>query len=508
MTFNVKAVNDLSNKRPRIIADSETLEISNSFCTIHNFSNDIIDSIKSLLTYENKSVFFEILSVRRLLKSAKRKGSRKGVCAFRKRLQELEKKHVVCLLKDGKFPTGLIGFVIDHLKKLNYTFVLKDRRVASTHQKIIRWYNKPPIPRYYQQQMIDKSNTHCRGVFEAACGCGKTLIATYMIKAKAVDTLVIVPSRALLEQTERVFINAFGKKQVDILNSTTIKRKKKLKGLIKLATVQTLSSLNKSNLLANAVRDVDMLLVDEAHHTGAQSYLDLLPTFDHIYYRYGFTGTFVRNDDRALEMYGFLSEKLYCYLPKQATEEGFLTPINFFIKGIHGRAHPNYQKEYSLNYCGNNNFLHEILHIVEDIPQNEQILILVDRKETSGAIIHKFLKLHKFDNCYISGDNNKKDIADAIKLFNDEKIRILIGSSVIGEGVDIRSTQHLIMATGGKSLIKIVQSVGRCVRLHPGKSRSNVYDFCFTGTNFLEKHCASRIDIYNNQFTGEIKWLD
>jgi len=386
-------------------------------------------------------------------------------------------------------------------------YEIKDARIVPDYENILRWYNKPHKPRYYQENMINLSKDHCRGVFESAVGSGKTLIMEYIIKEKAVNTLILVPSRALLEQTYRFLKKSFGKNNVEIVTGDKIRRQKQLKAPIRITTIQTLVSLAKDKLIKPILSDIDMLMVDEVHHVGAKSYGDLLPYFDHIYYRYGFTGTFLRNDSKTLEMLGFLSDVLYQYSPKQAAEEGFISPVKFKIKNLVGTAIEDYAKEYKENYCGRPEILSAIYSRIQLIPKDEQILILVDRKETSGAVIHKHLMMHGVDATYISGDNTGKEIGDAIGAFNEKTIRVLIGSTVIGEGVDINSTQHLILATGGKSIIKIVQAIGRCVRLHPDKTQSYVYDFNFVDTNYLSKHCHQRVDIYNNQFSGEVEWI-
>ncbi len=268
-------------------------------------------------------------------------------------------------------------------------------------------------------------------------------------------------------------------------------------------TIQSLASLQKSNELSHLVCDIDALFVDEIHHAGSKSYTDLLHEISHIYYRFGFTGTFLRNDSKSLDMWGFLSNKLYSYKASKAIQEGYLTPTKLKIWDVKGKRHQNYQKEYTANYCGNP----EMLGIIQEILLNnseDQILILVKQKDKSGKIIHEFLNTLNIDNRYISGDDKKEDISSTISDFNDKKFNVLIGSSVIGEGIDVRSTDHLIMAQGGKSEIVIVQAVGRCVRLFEGKKEAFIHDFNFIGTKYMKKHLLQRLNVYENNFEPEI----
>jgi superfamily II DNA or RNA helicase len=353
--------------------------------------------------------------------------------------------------------------------------------------------------------MIDLAKQHVRGVLEAAVGSGKSLVLGYLVKELSVTSLIIVPSSALFEQIGRALELWFGKSVVTRLSTEKIKKGTKL-GPIRIVTIQTLASLNKQGLVSAALEDVGLVVVDEIHHAGSESYTKLLPHLDHVYYRIGLTGTFLRNDSKTLDMWGFLSNRLYYYSAQKAIEDGYLTPVEFTIESLPGKASRDYQKEYSSNFCGKPELLEAILRRIDSIPKEDQILILVDRKEKAGKIIHEYLTEGGYENAYISGDDKREHIANSIERFNAREIRVLIGSTVIGEGVDVHSTQHLILATGGKSVVKIVQAIGRCVRLSPGKTTSHVYDFMFQNTNFLLKHTMQRVEIYESQFAGKVNF--
>jgi superfamily II DNA or RNA helicase len=239
-------------------------------------------------------------------------------------------------------------------------------------------------------------------------------------------------------------------------------------------------------------------------NSGSTSYTELLEGISHVYYRYGFSGSFLRNDSKTLDMWGILSNVLYEYPAKKAIADGYITPVEFRMISMEGIPKRVYHKEYEENYCGSTAILLEIKRILSKIRKGKQVLILVKQKSKSGDIIHKFLKKNGIENSYISGDDKKEKISDTIKRFNEKKINILVGSKVIGEGIDINSTEELILATGGKSEIEIIQAVGRAVRLSEGKDKAIVYDFDFEDTKFLTKHTQERIRIYKEQFDGKI----
>lgn len=475
------------------------LIIDNSFSRLEGqVSSLVVSSITELLTYQidigaEKAMLFG------QLKMAKRYGNRERADLILLKIKHLEATQEVCWFKNLTFPTGHLNLVLELLKEIKSKFELVDTRKKPGSYLILGWQNKPHELRYYQREMVDIALESGRGVLEAAVGSGKSLIMAYLIKNLAVNSLVVVPSGGLSEQLYRDLSNLFGTKKVEVLNNKRIRSKAKLKP-IRVITIQSLAALKKSGDLSLVIDDIDALFIDEFHHSGSESFTNLLSDLSHVYYKYGFTGTFMRNDHKTLDMWGFLSNRLYSYPANQAIQDGFLTPVEVNTYDLIGRPANKYQIEYDKNYCGSQEILDTIARICEDANPTDQILILVNKKDKGGKIISEFLTDLAFENTFISGDDSKEVINNTISDFNEKKIKILLGSNVIGEGIDVRSSDHLIMAMGGKSEIVIVQAVGRAVRLFEGKKIAKVHDFNFLKTKYMHKHYLQRKSIYERNF--------
>lgn len=483
---------------------SPTLFVNNSFCTLSKFPQNILEEVADSLTYENESAEQDIISKWGLRKMALRRGQTNWADQLVKEIKVLEENKVVCLLKGNQFPTGLLAIVKEVL--VRYDYVLTDERIKPEPYHTFRWANVPFELRYYQDEMHDLAIEHGRGVFESCVGSGKTRIMQEIVKTLEVNTLIVLPSSGLVEQTYRAFLLSFGRKSVGKMTTASVKKNDKLKPIM-FVTIQTLASLEKQKLAGEALRNIDAIFFDEFHHAGSASYTNLQAHMNHIYYRFGFTGTFARNDSKTFEMWSLLSNRLYYYPAYQAIEEGFLTPVELHIHALKGTPNKNYMKEYHANYGASEELIRGIELIVESIPDNEQTLILVDRKEKCGNVLFEHFTELGIDIVYISGDDSKELITDTIEEYNDKEINKLIGSSVIGEGIDLNSCQHLILARGGKSPIQIVQAIGRAVRLSEGKDVSHIYDFYFENTKYLGKHCEQRVDTFQNQFKGRIDYV-
>lgn len=485
-----------------------TLFVNNSYCTLSKFPTHILEEVRSALTYENEGAEQDLIQKYRLRKMAYSRGQENWATQLTAEIKELEENRVVCLLKGSEFPTGLLAIVKEALENYDYTLTDEREKPAAYHN--FRWeasYKLLPEfkLRYYQEEMADLSIEYGRGVFESCVGSGKTRIMTEIIHRLGVNTLIVLPSSGLVEQTYRKLLAAFGRKTLSKMTTTSVKKGGKIKP-IQLVTIQTLASLTKQGIVGSALEGVDAIFFDEFHHSGSKSYTELQKHMNHIYHRFGFTGTFLRNDSKTMEMWSILSNRLYYYPAYQAIKEGYLTPVEYHIYELQGKADKNYQKEYHANYGASEALVAWVENLLKIIPDGEQVLILVDRKEKCGEILFEYFTEIGIDIAYISGDDSKELITDTIEEYNDKNIDKLIGSTVIGEGIDLHSCQHLILARGGKSPIQIVQAIGRAVRLSEGKDVSHIYDAYFAGTKYLGRHCEERVDAFKNQFDGRIDY--
>lgn len=476
-----------------------TVVLNNSYCELQGFDSVTLSAVKTKLTYTDE----EVIKQKAYLYNQIKRARGKFVYVLKQKFKDLGPDHVCWLDEHNRFPTGLLHLVQEVLRN----FTVKDIRDKPDPEHTFRWNNQPSELRYYQTEAVDTFIQKGRGVLQMAVGSGKTRTAAEIIKQLGVNTLFVVPSTALLTQAHDVFELAFGSKNVQKITTLDMKKSKKLKP-IRVVTIQTLNSINKNGLAKSLIGDVGLLILDECHHSGSDSFTRLLGEFSSIYYRLGLSGTYLRNDSKTLDLWGVCGQVVYDYNAAKATKEGYLTPVEFNMVKLRGKFSNNYQEEYKAAY-GSLEFLESIRDLIKTtIPKKNQILILVERKESCGHLIEAFLKENSIGCTYVTGDSSKDEIRDAIEDFNDKKIRILLASTVLGEGCDLRSTDTLILARGGKSEIAITQAIGRAVRLYPDKIKAMVYDFNFRFCKYLPRHVELRVETYEKQFAGKINWLD
>jgi len=67
--------------------------------------------------------------------------------------------------------------------------------------------------------------------------------------------------------------------------------------------------------------------------------------------------------------------------------------------------------------------------------------------------------------------------SNTVQDFVDGKFNVLVGTSVIGEGVDVPRAAALVYAGGGNEGVQMMQSYFRPLTAHEGKRVGLIYDF-------------------------------
>ena len=71
-------------------------------------------------------------------------------------------------------------------------------------------------------------------------------------------------------------------------------------------------------------------------------------------------------------------------------------------------------------------------------------------------------------------------------------------SAIFATGVNIKNLHNIIFASGGKSFIRTVQSIGRGLRKHDSKDKLIIFDIC-DQLKYGITHCDKRKSIYDKE---------
>ena len=392
---------------------------------------------------------------------------------------------------DGTFPTGLLKFLLKHLKDEGLPYTLTDERYVPKPSQSLKlvfpsWWETRP----YQFDALKATQASPRGVLVCGTGAGKSGMSAMVVESKQVPTLVVTPDTGLRNQLTDDYVQWFGSKNV----SNDIKSEKP----IIVANIQALiSSLKKSRDL---FKRFELLVIDEFHHSASDTYQELNLACANAYYRYGFTGTFVRPDGADLEMFGVLSNVLFTKTTSELIEEGYLvrpyiTMAYFQLRDPRGRKlRMNYRDayKYATMHIGLNQFVADWAN--DKIAAGKQTIVLVRFKE-HGELLARMIP----DAVYLNGDAKSEHRENVKKLFNQRKIKGLIATNIFGEGQNIPSIEAFANARMQKTEIQTMQGIGRALRKHGDKDKAEVLDLFVEGQRNLEDHSVERLRSYRKE---------
>lgn len=471
------------------------ISIENSLCQIENLDDVNARKLDDLLQYNDPSVEFainqkakRINEINDILDNDKFKSNKAGLLKEKSRLFHVIRgmeKNLTKKLFDGEtFPTGLLPKVLKTLDNSKSEYEINDlRKKPKLKQYTYVLRNAFPQLRYYQKESAKRLLEEHRGIVVKPTGTGKTMTLCRMIWDMGLKVLIITPGKNITDMMMDTLVHFFGKSKVEKLTTKTGRLKKP----INVVNIQALVKIDPT-----VFADVDAAFVDEFHHAAAETYQQVnLNHLKDVYYRIGLTATNFRNDGADVALEAVLSEVLYEYSVQQAFEDGFLVEPEFRVienKGIKGDS---YQDEYKKGIVQNVDRNNIIAELAEE-HKKDSVLILVQQIE-HGENLQALIP----DAVFIHGNTKDRDRKKIMEDYRAGKIKCLIGTSVIGEGVDLPIANVLIMAGGGKAKSQIMQNIGRVLRLYPGKDGAIVYDFTDDDTRWLAEHSILREEIYN-----------
>lgn len=91
---------------------------------------------------------------------------------------------------------------------------------------------------------------------------------------------------------------------------------------------------------------------------------------------------------------------------------------------------------------------------------------------------------------------NPEDSMGVVDKFNDSELNILIATSHLDEGVDVKGLDACILAGGGKKDRRIIQRVGRVLRKTKNGKYAYIIDFTDSASKVLSRQSNSRLKVY------------
>lgn len=393
--------------------------------------------------------------------------------------------------KRGNFPTGLLYIVEKYL--FHKMFLLKDLRTLPDSRYGLFEMKLDLTPYPEQMEAAEAAKLKKRGVISATTGTGKSLIAALIVQKLQVPTLIVVPSLELKRQLTETMVAYFGTERVG--------------GLGAALAIENVDALD----FKKPLKGYDCVIIDEFHHSGAKTYRELnKKAWNDIYYRFGLTATPFRSQDHErLLLESVLSEVVYTLSYTKSVEKGYIVPVEAYYvdlvkKDTDAYTWPQVYAELVTKNEQRNNIITELL--LKFHAKKLATLCLV-REIQHGRSIQRLLSVANNPHEFATGEDDST--SDFIKDFNDGHVSGLIGTTgVLGEGVDTKPAEYIIIAGLGKSKNQFMQQVGRGLRKYPGKTSCKIILFRDPSHKFTLSHFNAQKKILLDEYGVKVVRLE
>jgi superfamily II DNA or RNA helicase len=403
---------------------------------------------------------------------------------------------------NGSFPSGLIPRLLRLMHKWSVGYEIHDHRERPMDNVPLWTFRQDFELRGYQQADCDSAYRWGRGVIDSPPRSGKTVMMAELIRRLSCRTVITAPTRPIAEQTYHKFLELFADwaGQMDDLQPDFLlllggaPRTNKGRRALDRARV-VITTADTAVTLSDAFWEgVLALIVDERHHQAAKTYHKLSDRAVNAYYRWGFTGTNYRSKaSELIALEACLGRTVASHSTAEMIDEKVIVPaqVEFWPVEYVGVKNLKWKLAYprGIVQSGPRNEL-IILAALKMLEEGRKVLVLVSRLEHGELLAQRIM-----GSRFVQGKDGE-EVRRAVIQLDEGKIRCLIGSPVVGEGLDCPSADGLVYAKGNQARVTHVQDVFRVLTAHPGKRDAKIVDFADRHNPHLLEHSVQRLKHY------------
>lgn len=345
-----------------------------------------------------------------------------------------------------------------------------------------------------------------------ATGGGKTELAAALAKVLKDDhMLILVPRIELLKQTI-IRLQARLGEEIGEISSDRVDIQRVTVGMV-------MTTWNRRQELRDYLkRQVGIVINDEAHRSGSSIWAKLSMVIE-AKRRFGISGTPLKGDDvRDNTLLGLTGQIIQGATVSDLAKAGYaVLPCIRFIDTLDIITFTGKDMTYHQVYdeVFNNHDLWELVLKIVHWHGRGGLIIFTERMDVCVQL-GDFLKRRAAD---VGWDENAVEVShgqsglehrlDALNKFKHGKIKVLVTTTILDEGVDVPAISGAIFMTGGKSIVRLMQRIGRGVRIEEGKNTVYIYDLVIN-TRYFKSHTIKRLDMYQKEKfdMGVWKWND
>lgn len=400
---------------------------------------------------------------------------------------------------------GLLPRLLEFAEQRGYAVTNEIPTPATPYPDLASWVAAQPlpvVPRDYQVAALRSLLDRHRGIILSPTGSGKSLIIHLLVQALQVPTLIVVPTTSLVEQLSQDFIT-YG------TDPTTIQPirgglTKTQQCPIVISTWQSIYQLPPSYFDA-----FQCVIVDEVHLAKAKSLTSLLEKCRNTPYRFGCTGTLDDTQAHQLILEGLFGSVTRVTTTHELVKNQQLTPLKVKMcvvtynptvcRDLRGALYPD-EVEYLVTSPARLEFVSRLA-----VASSQNVLVLFNFVSKHGVPLYERIRAltPSRDVHFISGDTVPEDREHIRQWVTTHDRQIIVASyGTFSTGINIPNLHTVIFASPSKSKIRVLQSIGRTLRLHGDKQQATLIDVVDDlrigkHVNHVYRHAEQRVQYYS-----------
>mgnify|MGYP002797625836 FL=1 len=367
---------------------------------------------------------------------------------------------------------------------LNEKIIRKQKQQAVSEQVVeLENYRLKPnkMQVVFVKNVMEMRAQHIdRALLLSSTGTGKSLASAFMLREMGTKrALFVVHREQIAKQTMKSYKRVFGSSRTYGLLSGN---SREFGSDFLFATMQMLS---KEDILSHySPEDFDVIILDECHHVGAESYQKIMRYFKPKFW----LGMTASPDTNQYDIYSIFDHHIaYEIRLQQALEEDLLCPFHYF-----GITDLEINGEVFDDNAGVKNFSNLISDARVDYVIDKanyygfsgdrvKGLIFCSRKDEAKELSNKFNERGLRTEVLTGEDTQERRESVIARLTNDEdgedQLDYIFTVDIFNEGVDIPEINQVIMLRPTQSPVVFIQQLGRGLRKYEGKEYVVILDF-------------------------------
>ena len=421
----------------------------------------------------------------------------------------------------GEIYMGLFPYIEEYLQNNGEDYELDDglRNKREVARSVVQGFVRGLRPtlngrrikvRDYQIDAITHAIATNRSLLISPTASGKSLIIYCLVRyyqMMELKTLILVPTTSLVEQMYKDFED-YGWSSGTYCQKIYQGHNKKVEKDVVISTWQSIHRMPRPYF-----RQFGAVFGDEAHLFKAKSLTGIMTKLDTCKYRFGLTGTLDGTQTHRLVLEGLFGKAKYVVTTKELIDDKTLSnlKINCIVleysnedAQITKEFDYHEELEYIVTKTKRNNFLCGLMDYV-----NGNTLILFQFVEKHGEPLYKLIKdkyTEERKTFFVYGGVDTDTREQIREIVENETDAIIVASyGTFSTGINIRNINNIVFASPSKSKIRVLQSLGRGLRIGDKSKNLKLFDIADDFTlgnnrpNFTLRHFQQRLNIYKEQ---------